>query len=52
MDEPTTIPIQPGFYCYEPDLGWIKFDQYIDMALYRLEDKCLCRIVKDPFEEE
>lgn len=47
-----SMPSDPGNYCYDPDLGWIRFDDYAAMLLYRLnsEPPMMVRVVTDPSE--
>ena len=52
MSEPEWVPLDPGYYAYDPDMGWVRFEQKLDMLFFRLqkEPPLLCREVIDPAE--
>ena len=49
---PNKMPSEPGYYAYDPELGWIKFEHKIDMLFYRVtkEPPCMLREITDPAE--
>jgi hypothetical protein len=46
------VPSDPGYYAYDPDIGWVKFEHYADMLFFRVqhEPPLMVREVKDPAE--
>ena len=48
-----TMPTDPGYYCLDKEIGWVKVDSLADMLLFRTNSypPCECRIVVDPISD-